>query len=274
MNKELIIKSPNEVLQIECPQKNEYVVASEKQSISEYNEDERNTQTANLIDFLLNLLAVNEKDGNLEHHKLSFEFIIAKMSHYSFQEIVLAFQKYVAGEYFENRKPMLVTQQLNPVIIGKVMKCYSDVKREEIDRYKRKTKLLKPVEATITDEEKELLVLMGIQTAFEEYEKDGFVSPGYAWLYEYFWERKALIKHDEEYRRKTKEKALSLIKKEYQTLGKRLSGMSSYLSEAETNGKLKAYCKRIAVEDKFSEIQKSGISINEWLTMNHKIKQQ
>ena len=163
--------------------------ALENLKLRDYPEEARNGNTVILTSWLLNLLGVKGNPDTDKQHLVATKFINDTLLNYTYQEIKLAFEMYVSGKFYENNgKPMLVTQQFNSVVIGRVMREYQALKDRELDEYRRlrTIQLNKKYEMPeLTKEEKELLVYEGVLNCFENYKQTREVINGYVWVYDH-----------------------------------------------------------------------------------------
>ncbi len=179
---ELIIKNHTQVQVVNVPNKNKYAVALENNKLRDFPQELKNTNTLSLIDWLLNLLGVNEKEGSIDHHAVAFNFVNENLNNYTYQEIKLAFNMFVSGQLTDEQgKPLLIAQQLNAVVIGKVMKAYQDLKVQNLDSYYRaKKKLLSPPPTEPTPEERKEIRRQFLKNVFDDIKNTGYYD--YAWL--------------------------------------------------------------------------------------------
>ncbi|TSE03346.1 hypothetical protein [Aquimarina algiphila] len=132
-------KYKTDVFVVEMQNKPQMAVAWENPKLRDYPEEIRNANTFDLFAWLLDLLGVKGDESTDKHHDVAITFINSSLQNYTYQEIILAFEKYVSGEFLEsNGKQMLVTQQLNAVVIGRVMREYELLKKRELDAYRKK----------------------------------------------------------------------------------------------------------------------------------------
>ena len=104
-----------------------------------------------LVVNLLSDLGVG-KNADTDHHIRTIKFISESMINYSEGEISKAFQMFIASEFRE--KPF---QQLNSVIVGKVMNEYENYKREKLRVYRQKTSINKNKPPTEAEQERIML---------------------------------------------------------------------------------------------------------------------
>lgn len=185
---ELAIVQPPQLVEkvqrIEMANKPPMAVAMENLKLRDYPETIRNANTASLVDWLLNLLGVGQ--GKAEHHKTAFEFINSMYVNYTYQEIKLAFQKYVAGEFNKGGK-RIVTQQLNAVVIGFVMGEYEALRRDTLNAYRRaKIRAQAKQLPELTQAQKDELFRSGVIRIFEQYRDNGTVTDAVKHIHTHF----------------------------------------------------------------------------------------
>ena len=249
-----------EVTIVQMENKNPLAVALENTKLRDYPEETRNANTIKMVLWLLDLLGVKGDESTSSHHIVSSNFINDALKNYTYQEIKLAFQKYVTGEYYDtNGKPMLVTQQLNAVVIGRVMREYEEIKKRELDLYRRKRneQLTKPKE--MTEEEKELIVFVGVTDCFAFYKHNKMIEAGKGWVYDYFFEKKRLPTHTKEFKEEIKQRALVTVKEDIKK-----NGISLQVSEALKSinpATVAVKCKELILMDYFERLVKENIDI-------------
>lgn len=173
------------VVKVEMKNKPVIAVAMENPKIADYPEEVRNINTLTLLEWLLNVLGVNGEDKT-EHHTTLHKLINEAYFRFTYQEIKLAFEYYIQGKYSENGKPMLVTQQLNGVVFGKVMSQYEALKKSnEMDAYRAKLKQQSQSSKEISQQEKDEIVRNGVINCFNDWLKTKKIEPGYLWLYDH-----------------------------------------------------------------------------------------
>lgn len=165
-----LAKTNHNVLVVEMKNKPKMAIAWENPKLRDYPEEKKNENTVKLFYWLLNLLGVKGDDTTDSHHDVAIKFINESLLNYTYQEIKLAFEKYVSGEYYDsNGKPMLVTQQLNSVVLGRVMREYEIIKKRDLDTYRRKKAEQMQSKTEISEEEKENIIIHGLITCFDAF---------------------------------------------------------------------------------------------------------
>lgn len=193
-------------------------VAMENPRISQYPEEVRNINTLSFIEWALDMLGVNHKEGGEGHHVAVHQFVNTQLSNYTYQELRQAILMYVTGEF--NQSGIMVTQQFNCVVLGKVMNVYDEHKQQALYKYNRLKRDQQAEEVELTEEQKMELTLQGVQNCFNEYVKTNTIIPGYIWVYDYLTKQNVLSNSDDEKKTAYKEAKLRL------QLKKRPEGMS------------------------------------------------
>lgn len=189
-------------------------VAMEKPRISQYPEPQRNTTTLSFVEWALNMLGVNHKEGGTGHHTAVFEFVNTSLQGYTYEELKQAILMFVRGEF--NGSDIFVSQQLNPIVLGKIMQAFDLRKKESLNAYLRlRSKQIAEEERKkneLTDEEKEELTIQGICRCYNYYQSKKDIITGYVWIYDYLQDNGTIkdSKEDKlEAMAKCKEKALN-----------------------------------------------------------------
>lgn len=205
-------EKPNNILVIPVDNKKDLAYALENMKIRDYEGNLRAKNTNVVVLYLLNLLGVKASEDTRVHHMVCTKFINNNLKNYTYQEIELAFEKYVLGEFYDQKgNKLLVTQQLNAVVMGNVMACYSELKKNELDDYRRKRNeiIIKSREKKqdISEEEKKELVRKGVINCYDYYCEHDKIPTGYLYVYDVLYDLGYLEKDNEK-----KKSILSLAK--------------------------------------------------------------
>jgi len=175
--------------------KNKIVLASNCVKIRDYNEIDVKRMASITINYLLSLLGVQETDDNSKdgHYLVLFEFITETLTNYAFEEIKLAFNNCVKGEY-----DIKLFNKLDCVVVGKVMKAYDNQKINAIRNEMIRKQKIKSMESNniISDEQNELAIIQGSKYAWHEVKRTGKLRTR-TYLYHIFYE-KGLLPTDNE----------------------------------------------------------------------------
>jgi hypothetical protein len=166
---------------VEMVNKPAFAVSLENLKIKEYPEEIRNMNTAKLVDWCLNLLGVNGKDGIEEHHAVAFEFINNSLINYTYQEIKAALMMFVAGDF----NGVFIAQQFNSVVLGKIMKNYAERRDDMLRGYyqKRRAQFTIPQNNPITKKQNHEAAIRMMEQAYKDYTKSGKILSGFSFLY-------------------------------------------------------------------------------------------
>jgi hypothetical protein len=158
-------------------------VSLENLKIKEYPEEVRNANTAKLVDWCLNLLGVNGKEGIEEHHAVAFEFINNSLTNFTYEEIKAALMMFVAGDFND----VFISQQFNSVVLGKIMKNYAERRDDMLRGYyqKRRAQYSIAQNNPITKKQNHEAAIRMLEQAYEDYTKNGRIMYGFSFLYEW-----------------------------------------------------------------------------------------
>ena len=90
------------------------------------------------------------------------------MGHYAFEEVEEAFKLYVGGEF-----EISVMQQLNAVVVGRVMREFEKHKKDKLQEYRKRKARERNEVYEPTKSEKERMMLEGWGNALQELELTG-----------------------------------------------------------------------------------------------------
>lgn len=178
------------VTKVSMKNKPSMAIALENPKIRDYPVSKRNENSYIVVDWLLNFLGVGgTKVDNKLHHVETFNFInSARINKFTYQEIKEAFEMYVAGELPPD---ILIAQQLNPLVLGKVMVAYEKIKRERLTAYYSILKKQREAQATeMTEDQKKEIIENGIIDAYDYFKRSNNVENGRIWIYEWLHENK------------------------------------------------------------------------------------
>ena len=167
-----------------------------------------------------------------------------------FAEIKKMFENYADGKL--SVKPM--PNYFDRILLGKIVEAYKSQKP------RKKTK---PETIELSEEEKEVEVILGVMNLFEEYKQTKQIPAGYAYVYDYLKEKEKLPKHTKEF------KAFILKRAERppeQKEGMPPINMEEWKKSLENKqGSIKIRCKQIVLSDYFDGLIKNKIEIKEAL---------
>lgn len=233
--------------------KPELAILEEQPKIREYEGTEQLSKCLTLVETLLLDLGVSGKADSKQHQR-AIVFIIDSMRNYSFEEIHKAFKLFIAGELRE--KPL---QQLNSLVIGKVMSQYQEYKNEKLKLYRMKQRDEELDRDVPSIDEQEKMLEDRIVQLYLEYSSTGDITGPVTHVYDYLAAKKELPKHDREFKARILEKAKALAKRyEAEKAMKSISAakamrMITDQINAGTHDSLKAICKRVVLREYFKE---------------------
>ena len=117
---------------IQIYKKPKLILLEENKKLRDYSDEQRNMQCINLVNNLLSDLGVG-KNADTKHHLRAIKFLNDSCVNYTPQEIEKAFQLAIEGVLNVN-----LLQQINPLVIGLVMREYHSYKVRETKEYRRK----------------------------------------------------------------------------------------------------------------------------------------
>lgn len=237
------------------------VLLNEEKKLRDYEPEQRLALAKKVCEDLLVLLGVGD-NSDPQHHVRTIRFIRDALLNYSPNEIILAFEMFVAGK-FESLEPY---QQLNSVVVGRVTSRYETWKRNEIDKFKKQNK-----EEEVNEPPEDFDMILVCDELFKEYSVHKSIRSVCSHVYEFIYSKGLLPKHDKEFRDKTIERATRLAKSE--ALGKVVAGklargyLKHELAEIESgkSGAIGRISKKIILEDYFKELIESNKKITDVL---------
>lgn len=167
-----------------------------------------------------------------------------------FVEIKKMFEMYADNKL--SVKPL--PNYFDRILLGKIVEAYKQQKPRP------KVIMEKP---ELTQEEKDIIVYMGVLNCFEAYRQDKVIEQGRGYVYDFFFELGKLPKHDETFRNDIKKRATAMLQdslEEYN--GKKLTTqLKDRISDIKKGKGLKAKMKQIVLMDYFDRLIKEKIDI-------------
>lgn len=157
--------------------KPELAVISELKKLREYSNTDRLTIAKNIVEGLLNRLGVGHKSNEL-HHIEAIKFI-ADNKEFTPDEFSKAFDLAIEGIL-----KIDILQQLNCVVIGRVMALYKAYKIENLKNYYRQREQLKNTSKELTKDQKKQLISDAIKDEFTNYKFSGELNENRNYLYD------------------------------------------------------------------------------------------
>lgn len=169
-------------------QKPQLAVLEEKPKLRDYTDAELNTICVVLVSELTDLLGV--KDGKVNHLNKLASFIKDCYKNHAIEEIKHAFDLYVKGEF--HHKPF---QQLNAVVFGQVMREYDIYKRNQLELYRRKKRLMAEQNQIPSKEEQKKSMDEAVVRLYLEFQNSGTITGIVSHIYDYL-DNKGTLKGD------------------------------------------------------------------------------
>tara|TARA_A100000171_G_scaffold49827_1_gene59754 strand:- start:17 stop:856 length:840 start_codon:yes stop_codon:yes gene_type:complete len=263
---ELQLSKPNalqkQITVVQMQHKNKFAVSLENPKLRDYPEEVRNANTANLVDWLLNLLGVNEKNGSTDQHVAAFNHIHRTLDVYTYQEIILAFEMYVNGEFTDKQgRPIEVFSEFNARVIGRVMKLYTEKKRENLTAYYQQKQMQKNKLPEISEAEKKKLIENGIIECFNDYKETKEIKHGRLYVYEELYKRNLLPPHTPEFKAEIEKRAkVKVLRQAEQTIKSGKLDENTHKAKKliarvqEGKQSFKRDCRRIIIQDFFDKL--------------------
>ncbi len=163
------------------------------------------------IDLLL-LLGVNGDNADPMHHARAITFISSSLQNYAPEEIIFAFQKAIKGDFNID-----IYQQLNSLVIGRVMREYTRWLENEIERAKPKQETpTQRIERETLEYEKEKFGIIELADRIsKEFKLHGKIinaDKDVSTIYRHVFKKGLLPKHDNIFKEDIKCKAIPLTR--------------------------------------------------------------
>jgi len=245
---------------IQIYKKPELMVLSESKKLRLYDETERLTISKKIIENLLNKLGVGNK-SNEQHHIAAIKFI-SENKEYAPEEFDKAFNLAIEGILGVD-----IFQQVNCVVIGKVMVAYRNYRTENLKSYKHQQQLLK-LDIPMTPEEIEFSMIEGCDRIFREYKLNHKIEGVYVHIYDHLF-KKGLLPRDKFYKdaifAKAQVIAISEVKANARENNEPKKTMERAIKEIEDKINLTpiAIAKRLALEDYFQKLVLNNENLND-----------
>lgn len=230
---------------IEIYKKPELAVISDSKKMRSYNEVERRAISSKIVLELLVKLGVG-KNSNEEHHLEAIKYI-SKNKEFAPEEFTKAFELVLSGVL-----KIELFQQVNCLIIGKVMNLYKNHKNEKLKVYRQKLQLKENKQSEISDEEKHKLFINGIKTTFEEYKETGVIPNSRLYLYYEFFKMDGVLPKDSVTKKAIYKESCERIKK-LRVLSRQDKEISKIIKpDGNPNNEVLNECKRLSLERLFN----------------------
>jgi len=180
--------------------KPELAVLESLKKMRDYSEEERFVISKNLVENLLSDLGVG-KNSDVQHHIRAIKHVSETLGSYTPEEIKKAFQLFIS-----HKLNVDVFQQLNSVVIGRVMREYEIYKNQKLLKYKREMIKEKNKEKELTKEEIENILIEGLDRITKDFNQNGKITENCNHIYDWLFEKGKLPK-DVTYKKEIFERA-------------------------------------------------------------------
>ena len=228
-------------------------ILEQKNKLRDYPIEKRLMIAKNLVVNLLSDLGVSAK-ADTNHHVRAIKYISESCVNYSAEEIEKAFSLCIGGEI-----KIDLFQQINALVVGKVIREYEIYKKENLKEYRRKMKAQQIKKQTYTEDEKENIMLEAVDRLQKEYNQNGEITGAVTHIYDYLFEKGLLPKHNKKFKDRILEKAKKIAKSEAMSEAGRDYNihrqLDSMLKKIETgqSDKIKPISKRLVLEEYFKQ---------------------
>ena len=237
-------------------------VIEQNTKLRDYNEVDRLGLCKKIITTLLNDLGVGSK-ADTNHHVRAIKFLLDNYIHYSVEEIEKAFSLAISGKLNID-----LFQQINPLIVGKVMKAYEDYKKEKLKVY-RQDQLKSKLQIEMTNEEKLHLVNSAVKKQYEYFLEKRLIDKSRIHVYTIL-DEKGFMRTDKEYKKEVKKDAIHILKKEYENKKagsreekKQINNTIANIIKG-SDSEIITKCKELALEEFFRVIEKDEVKMKEF----------
>lgn len=228
-------------------------VISETKKLRDYEETERLTLATKLVGNLLNDLGVG-KNSDTNHHIRAIKFINDSLGNYTPEEVEEAFKLFIMGKF-----QIEAYQQLNPLIIGRVISQFEEYKKQKLDKYRKEQAKLKVAsemdKLKMDNTQKKEYNNATMQQSYAYFLKTSSIDTSRIYAYAIL-EEYGYVNLDESYKKSVKKDAIDILKNEYS--GKKgrsrdehndFKNIVKNLSNGGEKGMIISKCKEIAITD-------------------------
>lgn len=223
-------------------------ILEQKKKLRDYNPEQRLGISKNLVVNLLNDLGVSAK-ADTNHHIRAIKYISESCVNYSAEEVEKAFALCIGGDI-----KIDLYQQVNALVIGKVIREYEIYKKENLKEYRRKIKQQQIKKPTYTEEDKENIMLEAVDRVEKEFQVNGHITGAVTHIYDHLFAKGVLPKHDKKFKDNILQQAKKIAKSEVMTAAganyEIHRQLNTLLQEVETGecDKIKPISKRLVLE--------------------------
>mgnify|MGYP003645485364 FL=1 len=238
-------------------------VIEQETKIREMPNEERLMKCTQIVANLLLDLGVGSKSDPQQHLRV-ISFLADDCGKYSVKEVEYAFKLAIQGKIGVD-----LFQQINVLVVGKVLKAYDDYKTEKLRNFRANKSLTIDKEKTMSNEE--ILVINNsiAKEALDLFLDHGIVNTDKIYVYDVL-KKMGYMSDDLDYMNSVKKDAVEILKNEYEnkkaTSVDEKREFKSILKEikSEKGGKLINKCRELAITDFFRKITSDSELLNEF----------
>tara|TARA_R110002096_G_C14564226_1_gene720122 strand:+ start:826 stop:1599 length:774 start_codon:yes stop_codon:yes gene_type:complete len=182
-------------------------VLADDKKLRSYLPEEILMQSKKIVQTLLITLGVGDK-ADTNHHVTAIKYLAENCGQYSVREIQHAFTLAIGGKL-----EIELFQQLNVLVIGKVLAAFEKHKRERLRVYNLNN-AFKKQDAKMTEQDKIFYINQAIDKQFSYFLKNRSVDASRIYVYDIF-DKMGLMPTDLDYKNSVKKDAIEILKNEY-----------------------------------------------------------
>lgn len=201
-----------------------------------------------------NISGIKEAISDINKQDIK-EMILSRFAGLSLEEIDYAFKLERYGAYGDKTQHF---QLFNSEYVSTVLNKYKKwLNEKRVNNNLPISEKEKPME--LTEEEKELIVYTGVIGCFKTFEETKRIEAGKGWVYDFFFEKKRLPKHTDEFKASVMEKAKTELENEIKSGGINLQ-VKEALKNIQPSG-IAIKCKEIILREYFERLIEEKIDI-------------
>jgi hypothetical protein len=225
--------------------------------------EERLMKCTQIVANLLLDLGVGSKSDPQQHLRV-IKFLADDCGKYTVKEVEYAFKLAIQGKLSVD-----LFQQINVLVVGKVLNAFDNYKTEKLRNFRAKKSLTNQKETSMTEDQIKIINNSIAKEALDLYLGQGIVNTDKIYVYAVL-KKMGYISNDPEYMKSVKEDAVLILRNEYE--GKKATSVDekrefkNILKEinSEKGGKIINKCRELALYDFFRKITKDSEMLNEF----------
>ena len=232
----------------------------EKKKIRDYSDEQRLAFSYKIVENLLADLGVG-RNSDTEHHKRVIKAISEDYGGYTFEEIQNAFKL-----VFKGVLNIELYQQINVLVLSKVMKLYQEHKKAKLKTYRLNKQ--KPIEQEMTNEDILKFTEQALTKQLTTFLETRTVDKSRVYVYDIF-DKSGMMNTDIHYKKEVHRDAIVLLRQEYENKkagsreeNKKIKNFLSEITEDSNSSEIKWKCKELALEDFLRKEIKSQTDID------------